>query len=121
MVLQVITVPDERYETYRKSCDWIRRHIFPGGHLPSLAAISKAVENASGLRITETTDIGLHYVRTLRDWRKRFLANRDRVEALGFDERFQRKWLYYLCYCEAGFSTRSIHDLQLVLTRPEAG
>jgi cyclopropane-fatty-acyl-phospholipid synthase len=69
--------------------------------------------------VEEIENIGIHYARTLRLWRENFLASRERLSELGFDRRFQRMWLYYLCYCEAGFATRTLGDLQLVLTRPK--
>lgn len=119
VVLQTITVPDHRYDQYRKGCDWIQKHIFPGGHLPCLAALSSAMARNSHLVVEHLEDIGIHYARTLREWRDRFVASLDAAAALGLDRTFQRKWLYYLCFCEAAFATRSLGDLQLVLSRPD--
>jgi cyclopropane-fatty-acyl-phospholipid synthase len=116
--LQVITIPDQRYAAYRKSCDWIQKYIFPGGMLPSLTAISDAMTHPSKLMVEHLENIGVHYATTLAHWRLGFLEKLDEVRGLGFDEGFQRKWLYYLAYCEAGFATRSINDIHLVLTRP---
>jgi len=118
IVLQAISIPDQRYDGYRKDADWIRKHIFPGGHLPSLGALIKAMKNHSSLTIDDVENIGLHYARTLREWRRRFEENIDAVSAMGFDRSFRRKWLYYLASCEATFATRYLGDLQLVLTRP---
>ncbi len=117
-VIQTITVPDHRYDQYRKGCDWIQKHIFPGGHLPSLGALCNAMAGSSRFVVEHLEDIGIHYAQTLRDWRLRFEQNLDRVAALGLDRTFQRKWIYYLSFCEAAFDTRSLGDLQLVLTRP---
>ena len=117
VALQVITMPDERYESYRRGVDWIQKHIFPGGHLPSLGALREAMGARSRFSVAHLEDIGLHYARTLRDWRQKFLAEKDRVRALGFDETFVRKWTYYFSYCEAAFATRAIGDHHLVLTR----
>lgn len=117
-VLQTITIPDHRYDRYRKGCDWIQKHIFPGGHLPSLGALCEAMAGNSRFVVEHLENIGIHYARTLREWRLRFEKNIDRVVELGFDRPFQRKWLYYLSFCEAAFATRSLGDLQLVLTRP---
>jgi len=118
IVLQAISIPDQRYDGYRKDADWIRKHIFPGGHLPSLGALIKAMKNHSSLTIDDVENIGLHYARTLREWRRRFEENIDAVSAMGFDRSFRRKWLYYLASCEATFATRYLGDLQLILTRP---
>lgn len=120
-VLQVITIPDQRYEAYRRSVDWIQKHIFPGGHLPSLTAIGNAMTRNSNLNIESVDSIGPHYARTLRAWRERFLAAVPQVKALGFDDVFIRKWTYYLCYCEAAFATRALNTLHLVLARPGRG
>jgi len=118
IVLQAISIPDQRYDGYRKDADWIRKHIFPGGHLPSLGALINAMKNHSSLAVDDVENIGLHYARTLREWRRRFEENIDTVSAMGFDRSFRRKWLYYLASCEATFATRYLGDLQLVLTRP---
>lgn len=118
VVLQVITVPDQRYDAYRTHEDWIQRHVFPGGHLPSLSVLSRAMTRSSRLIVEHLENIGPHYARTLKAWRERFLANADKLAALGFDEVFKRKWLFYLACCEAQFAERSLANLQLVLNRP---
>ena len=115
--IQAILVPDQRYHSYRHSRDWIRKHVFPGGMLPSLEAIASAARRSSGLMIHEVREIGPHYARTLREWRERFLLRRAEVEALGLDAHFQRTWEYYLAFCEAAFATHALRDAQLVLTR----
>jgi len=118
IALQVITIPDQRYEAYRRNPDWIQKHIFPGGMLPSLTALSNAMTRHSTLTVEHLDNIGIHYAETLRRWRSACVMERDRLLELGYDEIFQRKWIYYLCYCEAGFQTRFINDLHLLLTRP---
>ncbi len=118
VALQVITIPEQRYASYRRRPDFIQRHIFPGGHLPSLEALVRAFGRNSTLYVDDVENIAMHYAETLRRWRLRFLDARQRVEALGFDERFQRMWEFYLAYCEAAFRARYIADLQIVLTRP---
>jgi cyclopropane-fatty-acyl-phospholipid synthase len=118
VALQVITIPDQRYDAYRKGCDWIQKHIFPGGMLPSLAALGAAMHDHSALKIEEVENIGVHYAPTLREWARRFNANWPRISSLGFDERFRRMWNYYLAYCEAAFSTHTLGVLQMVLRRP---
>jgi cyclopropane-fatty-acyl-phospholipid synthase len=117
-VIQVITIRDEYYDGYRKGCDFIQRHIFPGGHLPSWGALSQAISTATArLSVENVEDIGHHYARTLREWRNALNANAERVFALGFDHSFLRKWNYYFSYCEAGFRTRTLGNLQFVLTK----
>jgi cyclopropane-fatty-acyl-phospholipid synthase len=116
--IQTIAVPDQRYERYRRGNDWIRQYVFPGALIPSLDAITRAMTRSSELIVEGVENIGVHYAETLRLWRERFLANREAVLALGYDERFIRTWEFYLAFCEAGFRTRALHDYQLVLTRP---
>lgn len=118
LVIQVITIPDQRYEFYRRNTDWIQKHIFPGGHLPSVTAMSQAVTKHTNLLMEQLEDIGTHYVRTLKDWRESFMRNLDKVNSLGFDEVFQRKWIYYLAMCEAGFRERATGDIQVVFRKP---
>lgn len=118
VALQVITCPDSRFEELRKGVDWIQKHIFPGSLLPSVAALNRAANNTGDLTLVDMKDMGLHYARTLATWRDRFNAVPDKLGPLGFDERFRRKWNYYLCYCEAAFAMRNINVMQLLYTRP---
>jgi cyclopropane-fatty-acyl-phospholipid synthase len=118
MCLQAITIPDHRYDGYRKSVDFIQRYIFPGGFLPSMGAIGACLGRATDFRLFHTEDFGLHYADTLAHWRNNFWEAIDAVRSLGFDERFIRTWHYYLCYCEAGFHERQIGVSQLLLTKP---
>lgn len=120
-VLQVITLPDQRYKDYLRDGDYIQRFVFPGAVCPSLGAINDALRRDSGFFVEALENIGPHYARTLQEWRERFLAQRHEVRRLGFDERFERLWLYYLAYCEVGFRKRIINNLQLVLTRAGNG
>ena len=119
--IQVITIPEQRYEHYRRRPDFIQRYIFPGGHLPSLHAMTGAMGASSQLFVEDVTNIGPHYAETLRRWRERFLANVEQVHELGFDDTFVRMWEFYLAYCEAAFLARYVNDLQVVLTRPMNG
>lgn len=116
-VLQVITMPDQKYQAYRLGSDWIRKHIFPGGHLPSVGAMARAMGARSRLGITRMDDIGLHYARTLELWRLALISHGDEAMKLGFDQRFLRKWEYYFSYCEAGFRSRTVRNYQLLLSR----
>jgi len=118
VVIQTITIPDQHYARYRREADWIQKYIFPGACIPSLTALCHAMTAHSGLIVEHIEAIGLHYAKTLRAWRRRFNQNREQVSALGFDQRFRRKWNYYLALCEAGFAEKALGDLQMILTRP---
>jgi cyclopropane-fatty-acyl-phospholipid synthase len=120
-VVQVITIPDQRERSYRRRPDFIQRAIFPGGHLPSLTTMTRAMTRRSQLMVEELENLGPHYAETLRNWRERFLASGDRVQELGFDRTFMRLWEFYLAYCEGAFLSRYLNDLQLVLTRTGNG
>lgn len=114
--LQVITFPDVAYEPQRRRANWIQTYIFPGGLLPSLAAIERSL-HGTRLLIRAVDDIAPSYVRTLRAWRASFLDRLDDVRALGFDERFIRTWDFYLAISEAGFATGVTQDLQITLEK----
>uniref|UniRef100_A0A453DCV9 Amine oxidase domain-containing protein n=1 Tax=Aegilops tauschii subsp. strangulata TaxID=200361 RepID=A0A453DCV9_AEGTS len=118
LVLQFISVPEERYEQYRKRPDFIKEYIFPGGCLPSLARIMSAMTTSSRFCIEHVENIGPNYYTTLMHWRDNFMANKDEVLALGFDERFLRIWEYYLIFSAAGFKSRALGDYQVVFSRP---
>ncbi|HMW29376.1 MAG TPA: cyclopropane-fatty-acyl-phospholipid synthase family protein [Plasticicumulans sp.] len=119
MLLQAITIRDQEYARTKRSVDFIQRHVFPGGCLPSVQALADTVARVTDLRALHLEDIGPHYATTLRHWRERFLANLDRVRALGFDDTFLRLWEYYLAYCEGGFAERYLGTVQLLLAKPE--
>lgn len=118
MLIQAITMPDQRYAQYLKSSDFIRRYIFPGSCVPSLSAMTDAVRQNTDLSLAHLEDIGPHYATTLRRWRERFIQNLDSVRELGYPSEFQRMWLYYLHYCEAGFAERYLGTLQLLYQKP---
>lgn len=118
LALQVITCPDSRYNSLRRNVDWIQKHIFPGSLLPSVDAINTAVNQSGDMTLVDLKDLGLHYAATLKVWFLQFNSRLNEIRNLGFDERFIRKWNYYLCYCEAAFRMRNIHVMQLVYTRP---
>ncbi|MBF0490940.1 MAG: class I SAM-dependent methyltransferase [Candidatus Omnitrophica bacterium] len=116
--LQMILSPDHRYESFRKNVDFIQKHIFPGSLLPSLRSIQQAIHQSGILCVFDYEDISPSYARTLKLWRGEFNRNRQKVESLGFDDAFIRKWNYYLSYCEAALGMRNIAVVQAVLTRP---
>jgi len=116
MSLQSITFPDVAYERQRRGANWIQLYIFPGGLLPSLAAIERAT-HTTRLLITGVSDVAADYVRTLAAWRTRFLENADHVRAQGFDDRFIRMWEYYLALSEAGFAMGLSQDLQIIFEK----
>lgn len=114
--LQIITIDDNSFETYRRGVDFIQRYIFPGGMLPSPSALKTQVTEA-GLSWKTSTEFGLDYAETLARWRDRFLDAWPEIRELGFDERFRRMWEYYLAYCEAGFRSGNVDVTQLTLSR----
>ena len=118
MLLQAITIADQRYERARRSVDFIQRYIFPGSCIPSVAALSESIARASDLRVFHLDDIGPHYATTLAHWRQNLRANLAQVRALGYGEEFIRMWEYYFCYCEGGFMERVIGDVQMLLVKP---
>lgn len=118
MLLQAITIPDHRFDQYVRSVDFIQKYIFPGGCLPSIAALANAVGRASDFRFLHLEDFASHYAETLARWRERFWENLDQARSKGFDERFLRMWHYYLCYCEAGFLENQIGVAQILLAKP---
>jgi cyclopropane-fatty-acyl-phospholipid synthase len=115
-LVQTIAIPDERFERYRRTPDWIQEYVFPGSLIPSLEAVSRAVARSS-LMIVGVEEIGIGYADTLKAWRENVELRVDAVRALGYDERFLRIWRFYLSYCEAAFRVRALRDVQLVLTR----
>lgn len=118
LVIQTITIPDQRYDAYSKTTDWMRLFIFPGGLLPSLTALTKVLTKHTSFVIKQVESIGPHYALTLARWKERFLTNWEKILELGFPETFIRRWEYYFSYCQAGFAQQYIDDLQIVLTRP---
>jgi len=120
VMLQAITIRDQRFEAAKREMDFIKRYIFPGGFLPSHRAILDGMTRHTSLNVLSLDEIGLHYARTLREWRHRFESQLDRVRKLGYDERFIRMWRYYMCYCEGGFLERSIGTCHLLMAKPGA-
>lgn len=121
MLLQAITINDQRYDSYANSVDFIQKHIFPGGFLPSQLVISQQLKKYTDLMVRDLHDIGLDYAKTLKDWHIAFENSADELFKDGYDERFMRMWQYYLNYCEGGFLERAISTVQLVICKPQHG
>lgn len=119
MLLQAITIDDDAYDLEKASRSFISRYIFPGGCLPSVAEIERCLA-MTDLRIGWRDEIGLDYARTLAEWRRRFVVRTDRLEALGYDDRFRRMWVLYLCVAEGGFRSGRNSDFQFRLDKPAA-
>jgi cyclopropane-fatty-acyl-phospholipid synthase len=117
-LVQAITIEDHRYAQAVRTVDFIKRFIFPGSFIPSIAAMLAAKTRSTDLALVHLEDFGPSYARTLHAWRERFLDNREAVRAQGFDERFLRMWEFYLAYCEGGFLERSIGVAHLLLAKP---
>jgi cyclopropane-fatty-acyl-phospholipid synthase len=117
LALQYITVPDHRYEALRSGVDFIQKHIFPGSLLLSANRVNRLLNEQGGFILHAFDDFGRDYSRTLRLWRESFHGKLAEVRALGFDDRFVRKWHYYLCYCEAAFALRHISVVHTLHSR----
>lgn len=118
-VLQAIVIPERDHAAYLKSVDFIRRYVFPGGCLPSMASILMSMGRSTDLRLVHVEDLAPHYAETLRHWRRAFQSRQDEVRAMGYSEEFLRLWNYYLCYCEAGFEERYVGVVQMQFDKPE--
>ncbi len=117
MLLQTITMNEQRFAQYVKQSDWIQKYIFPGAQLASLRGVLDSLARATRLSLFHAEDMGAHYARTLAAWRERFLNSIAAVKTLGLDDRFIRMWDYYLAFCEGAFYERHISDVQLLLTK----
>lgn len=119
MLIQAITISDQRFEQSVNSIDFIKRYIFPGGQLPSNAVITDRLASQTNMQMIGMEDITLDYARTLQAWRERFWQSIDDVRSLGSDDIFIRMWNYYLCFCEGGFRERAIHTAQFLMAKPQ--
>ena len=117
LALQFITCPDSRYTEFRRGVDFIQKHIFPGSLLLSLNRVNDLLARTGGFTLHHVDDLGHDYARTLRLWHDNFRHRTAQIRALGFDDRFIRKWSYYLAYCEAAFAMRNISVVQTLHTR----
>lgn len=114
VLIQAITIADQRFEYYKKNVDFIQKYIFPGGFLPSVNILSHNLTEHTDLVMESLDDIGLDYAKTLNDWRKSFLDSWSDLTSFGYDETFKRLWLYYFAYCEGAFLERSTSTVHLV-------
>tara|TARA_R110001592_G_scaffold50259_2_gene155733 strand:- start:3062 stop:4333 length:1272 start_codon:yes stop_codon:yes gene_type:complete len=119
MLIQSITIEDQRYESAKRDVDFIKKYIFPGCCIPSINALSTASMNASDLRLVHMDDFAQHYARTLNAWAKALDKNIEQTRAQGYSEDFLRMWFFYLSYCEGGFIERSIGVSHMVFAKPE--
>ena len=113
-------MPDGRMLATRNAYTWVHKYIFPGGFLPSVRAIESVTQQHTTLRVRERMGLGDHYDATLRLWEEQFMARSREVGELGFDDGFQRMWLFYLCHSRAGFQSGYRDVQQIVLDRREA-
>jgi len=120
MLIQAITIREQRHEQAKRSVDFIQRYIFPGGALPSVAGMLDIVGRDTDMNLLHMEDFGLHYARTLRLWHDNFRHAHGYLAELGYDDYFLRLWEFYLCYCEGGFLERTIGTAQLLLAKPQA-
>jgi cyclopropane-fatty-acyl-phospholipid synthase len=119
LVMQIITMPDQRYAAYSKGTDFIQKYIFPGGHLPSVGKILETTSTHTRLNLLHMEEFTEDYAKTLRLWHETFMQKLDDVKKLGFDDYFIRMWKMYLNYCEAAFITRNINLVQVAFTRDQ--
>ena len=116
-IVQTIVIKDNLYHKYRKTTDFIRQYVFPGGALPS-PSIFKTKANLLGLEIAREFSFGHAYATTIKHWMKRYLSNLDTLNKMGFDKNFHRLWIFYLSYCQAGFKVGDIDVVQFELVKP---
>ncbi|CAN5204100.1 cyclopropane-fatty-acyl-phospholipid synthase family protein [soil metagenome] len=116
--IQMICSADCRYNQMKDGVDFIQKHIFPGGQLLSIGRTVRATGNTSNLQLYHLQDFTESYAQTLLRWKTRFNSRLEEVRALGFDQKFIRKWNYYFSYCEAAFHTRECSVVQAIYTRP---
>lgn len=112
-LIQAITIEDARYLKALTTVDYIKRYIFPGSFIPCISVLTQTASEQK-LTLKHLEDIGQSYAITIHHWRERFLAAREKVLALGFDDNFIRMWDFYLCYCEGGFKEGVISDVHML-------
>ncbi|MFT6387588.1 MAG: cyclopropane-fatty-acyl-phospholipid synthase [Cellvibrionaceae bacterium] len=118
MLIQAITMPDQRYTQTSDSADFIQLYIFPGGHLPCPSVMAKHVAKDTDMQIVGIEDITIDYALTIKAWRQRFFDKLPHIKSLGYDDIFIRMWDFYLSYCEGGFRERTIGTMQMLIAKP---
>lgn len=117
LMLQAITIADQRFASYSRSEDFIQKHIFPGGFLPSLSMMTDLLAKQTDMVVRDVKDIGNDYAHTLAAWRENFQQQKTELASKGYDEKFANLWVYYLGYCEGGFLERRISTVQLLASK----
>jgi cyclopropane-fatty-acyl-phospholipid synthase len=117
LLIQSITIADQRFDYYKNNVDFIQRYIFPGGFLPSVTSLSQHITDHSSLVMESLDDIGLDYAKTLADWRENFLKAWPELVSFNYDDTFKRLWLYYFAYCEGAFIERSTSTVHMVMRK----
>lgn len=117
LMLQAITIADQRFASYSRSEDFIQKHIFPGGFLPSLSMMTDLLAKKTDMVVRDIKDIGIDYAQTLAAWRENFQQQKAELANRGYDEKFANLWIYYLGYCEGGFLERRISAVQLLASK----
>lgn len=114
LLLQAITIADQRFDYYANNVDFIQKYIFPGGCLPSVTVMAQQLTKHTNFVTESLFDIGLDYAKTLEEWRVRFEQKWPELQKLGYDQKFKRLWLFYLCYCEGAFLEKRTSTVHLV-------
>ena len=115
-LIQAIVIDDSQYQRALRRVDYIKRYIFPGGFMPCYSVLVDRAAR-SRLMVEDVFDMGFSYAKTLRDWRKRFYDNINKVSEQGYGSDFQRMWEFYLCHCEGAFDERAISVGQLLFRK----
>ncbi|MDG2107034.1 MAG: cyclopropane-fatty-acyl-phospholipid synthase [Woeseiaceae bacterium] len=118
MLLQAITIADQRYKQYKNSVDFINKYIFPGGCLTSVTSMTETITRYTDMRVFHLEDMAPHYAKTLNHWHNSFFAHIEDIRKLGFSDSFIHLWDYYLCYCESAFTERATGVVQMLIMRP---
>lgn len=121
MLIQAITIAEYRYAAYAKGEDFIQKHIFPGGFLPSVSVLNQGISKSTQMVVRDIIDIGFDYAKTLSCWRANLLEKTEQLQAAGYNERFMRLWLYYLGYCEGGFLEKRVSAVQILAEKASNG
>ncbi|MCG8414018.1 MAG: cyclopropane-fatty-acyl-phospholipid synthase family protein [Pseudomonadales bacterium] len=117
LMLQAITIADQRFKEYSRTEDFIQKHVFPGGFLPSMTLMHDILTSRTDMVVRDVLDIGLDYAQTLAHWRERFVESMPQLKQQGYDDKFCNLWMYYLGYCEGGFRERRISAVQLLTSK----